>query len=404
MAARSLSLAAYRALSRRRKPDNSPYAPRPEGELAWVHCADMRHLAAVHSLARRLQDQRPGCSVLVTSRKKAKFAADDGIFAARVPSEHPAAVGRFLQHWKPDIGLWLSGWLRPNLIDFAAARMPLLLLWAEADGFDRQRERWMPELPRNLLRDFRHLTASDAEARQKLVRLGVGSDRVALVNPLRATGQVLPCTQSDHDDLTAAVAGRPVWLAAAVEAAELPVILAAHRNALRRAHRLLLLLTPANAAARVAAEAEISASEFRTAHWMKGELPGEQHSILLTDDAEELGLWYRLAALSFLGGTLGSGHVNCNPLEPAALGSGTLYGPHTGVHLDAYKRLASAGAARIVNNAASLSTAVSGLITPDQAAVMAHAGWDIASEGGPDIDHAVALAQDLLDNPEGNTP
>jgi 3-deoxy-D-manno-octulosonic-acid transferase len=104
-----------------------------------------------------------------------------------------------------------------------------------------------------------------------------------------------------------------------------------------------------------------------------------------------------MAPVSFLGGSLVAGHNCVDPLEAAALGSAILYGPRVGKHLQSYSRLAAAGAARIINDSAALGMAVSRLVAPDQAAIMAHAGWDVISEGAALTDRISDLVQDTLD-------
>ncbi len=71
-----------------------------------------------------------------------------------------------------------------------------------------------------------------------------------------------------------------------------------------------------------------------------------------------------------------------------------------GRHLPSYSRLAEAGAARIVNDVDSLTSAVSQLIAPDRAAAMAHAGWDIVSAGAAMTDMVVDLVLDRIDRIE----
>ena len=111
----------------------------------------------------------------------------------------------------------------------------------------------------------------------------------------------------------------------------------------------------------------------------------------------ELGLWYRLATVSFLGGSLSPGIGGTEPMAAAALGTAILYGPNVRRYMPSYTRLANAGAARIVNDAASLSSAVTHLIAPDHAAAMAHAGWDVVSEGAEVVDTVIALVRDSLE-------
>jgi len=105
--------------------------------------------------------------------------------------------------------------------------------------------------------------------------------------------------------------------------------------------------------------------------------------------------------VSFLGGSLLIGRGDIDPLEAAALGSAVLYGPRVGRYLQSYSRLASAGAARIINDSAALGMAVTRLVAPDQAAIMAHAGWDVVSEGAALMDRITVLVQDTLDTQQG---
>lgn len=107
--------------------------------------------------------------------------------------------------------------------------------------------------------------------------------------------------------------------------------------------------------------------------------------------SSELGLWYRLAPVTFMGGTLVPGGSGRNPFEPAALGSAILHGPHPGPYPEAYALLAEARAARLVAGPDALAEAVTELIAPDRAALLAHNAW-AASSGGAEVTDRVAGA------------
>lgn len=181
---------------------------------------------------------------------------------------------------------------------------------------------------------------------------------------------------------------------------ELEQISAAQRQASRRAHRLLLLLIPA-----VPAEAAEMAQRLRDDGFVvscrsDGAEPDEATQIYLADSAAEMGLWYRLAPFTFMGGTL-EGLGGRHPFEPAALGSAVLHGPVTAGHAPAYQRLASAGASRAVRSAADLGNAVEVLLAPDKAAAMAHAAWDVTSSGAGVTNRVVDLIRAHLDKLAG---
>jgi 3-deoxy-D-manno-octulosonic-acid transferase len=204
-----------------------------------------------------------------------------------------------------------------------------------------------------------------------------------------------------HEELTAALAGRPVWLGAYIQHDEADAVLRAHRRAARLAHRLLLVIVPAEAKDEPAIAAQCHEIGLRLARWEHGEMPDENTQVLLAEDDSELGLWYRLAPLCFLGGSLAGKTGGVSPMMAAALGSAILYGPNVGRHLEAYSRLVAAGAARIIKDMESLSAAVSHLIAPDRAAAMAHAGWNVVSAGAETADLVLDQINDWLDAVEG---
>ena len=88
-----------------------------------------------------------------------------------------------------------------------------------------------------------------------------------------------------------------------------------------------------------------------------------------------------LAPLAFLGGTLPGGCGGRQPFEAAALGVALIHGSTMAPHGEAWSRLDTSGASRLVLNGAELGRAVEALLAPDRAAAMAHAGWDVATKG-----------------------
>ena len=357
--ARSLGFAAYRALTRRGPVPKLPdYAPRPKGELVWLHAAEPGSEVRVRDLARRLIAARFGLHVLLTAPTEPAACDDPCLLTAALPPEHPAATAAFVAHWKPDAVIWTWGALQPNLVEAAAALgHPMFLIDAGADGFDTRRDRWLTEVPRQLLALFDNVLARSDAAEARVRQLGVPEAKIDRTAPLVPGGQALPASPQDVDDLSQALSGRPVWFAA----------------------NLCVL------------------DALRMVRWSEGTYPDDNTAVLLADLPDETGLWFRVAPVSFLGGSLETGQGGQDPFAAAALGSAVLYGPSVGKHLDAYRRLANAGAARIVNDAESLGAAVTWLIAPDQAAKMAMAGWDVVTEGADTVERIITLLNDSLD-------
>jgi 3-deoxy-D-manno-octulosonic-acid transferase len=409
---RSLGMAAYRAVSRRTQDrDFAPQAPRPTGQLLWMHAAEPDNMLAISDLAERIAAARQGLSVLITlpNARSLGTARDVSppearLLFDRLCGEHPDDVAAFWRHWHPDMAIWCYGDLRPNLLQIVHERScPIALIDADATGFDGRRDRWLPELSRQLLEPFEALMARSGEAARRLRTLGIDSRRITVTPPLQAGGQALPCMDADLRDLGRALSGRPVWLAANIRQEEISTILEAHLKATRLSHRLLMILHPAETELVAGFTDAVRQEGLRLCDWSAGEEPDETAQVLLAPDTRDIGLFYRLAPVTFMGSSLVPGLVGRSPLEAAALGSAVLYGPHVPRYMPFYSRLAAAGAARIVKDAETLGTAVSRLIAPDQAAAMAHAGWDVVSQGAEVTDRVIALVHAILDGDQGTT-
>jgi 3-deoxy-D-manno-octulosonic-acid transferase len=367
--------------------------------MLWLHSDTRARLETLLTLVKRLRQQRDDFSVLLTCDSTQSDSFDlDGHPVSAPPSETLSDVHRFLNHWRPDIGVWAGNGLRPALIHEAAESGAHLLLVDAADAAWRQpSNRFLPDASAGALSLFHVILAQDRKAATRLRRLGVLESRIEVASPLEP--EVFPLSSHDglHEEMTHALAGRPVWLGALIERDEADAVLRAHRRAARLAHRLLLVVVPADPQDELVMAEHCQEIGLRLARWEHGEMPDENTQVLLAADDAELGLWYRLAPLCFLGGSLAGKTGGQSPMMAAALGSAILYGPHVGRHLDAYSRLVAAGAARIVKDMESLSAAVSHLIAPDRAAAMAHAGWNVVSSGAETVDLVLTQINEWLD-------
>ncbi|WP_371224938.1 3-deoxy-D-manno-octulosonic acid transferase [Roseovarius sp. 2305UL8-3] len=398
---RSLSLAAYMAYARRASvPQAPPDLERPEGELVWAHAADATRAEALCQIAERLWHLRPGLTLILTAAEDVAQPARNvlTVIWTPLPEDTVASVETFLDHWRPDICLWTGGDLRPALLNCADQRdIPLYLIDADEVQLDRPGWRWFPDLPRSLLKSFAQIQARSEEAARALRRIGVPDEDISITGALRAEAIPLPFNETEREELAQTLRGRPVWLAARLHLNELETVLEARRQVSRLSHRLVLMLTPEEPEDAPKFKERLEDYGLRTAIWADSDWPEETTQVILGDTAEDLGLWYRVAPVTFLGGSLFAGMHGHDPNEPAVHGSAILYGPNVRSYLTDYSRYAEARAARIVRDADTMAAAVQALIAPDQAAAMAHAAWDVASQGAEVTDSVLDLVQDTLD-------
>ncbi|MTI00970.1 3-deoxy-D-manno-octulosonic acid transferase [Roseibium sp. RKSG952] len=398
---RSLSLAAYRVLSWGVPSSNGrPPEPRPDGELLWIHIGSHDRLRAVEDFCQRLLPVRPGLSLLLTTPHDADLRdwGDHSGILVNLPAEQTGAARGFLDHWRPDMGVWIGGGLMPNLITRAEERgIPMILLEAEVDVKVGRGGKWLPDITRYTFDCFRKiLSTSEATARQ-VRKLGIPSSKVSVAPPLHISPAPRPWPEDELIETNHALAGRPVWLAAWVQDKEFISVLSAHRQALRMLPRLALVLHVADMSEAEPLHRRLEAMDLRCANWDDGDMIEDTTQVILTSDPEDLGLWHRVSAVTFMGSSLERGAGGRDPLVATALGSAVVHGPYVNKFQTLYDQLRQANAARAVRSATELGDAVVELLAPDRAADMALAGWQMVTEGAPQADLLIDMVQETLD-------
>ena len=373
--------------------------PRPPGDVIWFHAAEGTRMPAFYQLIARLNDMPGDMTALVTTDglDQAPGTAIPGVVHCLRPVDLPPVIDRFLDHWQPSVAVFSGSDLWPATI-MACDRdgIPLLMFDAHLRSARITRWRWAPLAIRALLGRFRHfLTGSQVDA-EELRHYGAPAWKVEVPGFLEESTSALPCNEAERDALGALLAVRPVWAAARITTREAPAVETAHRQAARHSHRLLLIVVPDNPANGPELARLFAQAGWNTVLRSDGAEPDEDVQIYIADTEDEMGLWYRLAPITFIGNSLvspGGGH---DPYEPAALGSAVLHGPHITRHQAVFDRMDTVGAARSVANAAQLGEAVAELLAPDKTAEMAHKAWEVSSEGAEVADRALELIVDAI--------
>ncbi len=374
---------------------------RPDGLLVWFHAASVGESLSILELVRRLGDQRPDLHFLittgtVTSANLMAGRLPDSAVHQYVPVDIRPFVRQFLAHWKPDLAVWTESEIWPALMFEAdAAHIPMVLINARISKTTNEGWRWFPGFAKSLLRRFSFVLAQDDVTAKNLHRLGLPRDRIEVTGTLKEGSAALPHDEAERTRFANSLSGRPVWLAASTHPGEEDIVAKAHRQAARAAQRLLLIIAPRHPERGPEIARKLRADGWDIAVRSKGEVPDASTQIYLADTLGEMGLWYRIAPVSFLGGSLVDigGH---NPFEPAALGSAIIHGPHVHKVADIYERLAEVGATVEVKTTDDLVKAVGRVLSPDKAAAMAHAAWEISSSGAEVTDRALELLVSYL--------
>jgi 3-deoxy-D-manno-octulosonic-acid transferase len=304
-------------------------AARPDGGLVWLHAVSVGESLSLLPLVTRLRAKRGDLAVLVTSGTltSARLLASrlpEGVIHQYAPVDTPGAVRRFLDHWRPALGVFVESELWPNLILGARRRGVRLALVSaritqeSADGWRRARgaAAW-------LLKAFDLVLAQDSETRRRIEALGGSAD--GLLN-LKDVAEPLPADEAELARMRALIGDRPVILAASTHAGEEALIASAASMMAWRDRRPLLIIAPRHPDRGPQIAANLASDRRVVARRSAGETIEGRTDVYVADTLGEMGLFYRLADVAVMAGSFLAGIGGHNPLEPARLGVGVVVG------------------------------------------------------------------------------
>lgn len=375
--------------------------PRPDGRLIWLHGASVGETLSALPLLRALLDANPEAHALFTSGTvtSANLLAErlpKRAFHQFLPLDQPAAVQRFLDHWKPDLALWIESELWPNTLEaIRAAGIPAALVNARLSEKSFAQWKRARGLSERMLSAFSLALAQTEETGQRLTALG--AEGVAVTGNLKAAAGPLPAAPDQLAQLKEMIGARPVLAAASTHPREEEMLGRVYQTLKAARPDLLLVIAPRHPErGPEIAEALRGQGLAVSRRGAKVRVMAETH-VYLMDTIGELGLLYRAAPFAFIGGSLVE-HGGQNPLEAARLGLPVLHGPHVFNFRGEYDELAAAGVARAVANEAALAEAAAAWFdAPADTAERGAAARRIAEAGSGALDAALVQLGPLLE-------
>lgn len=309
-----------------------PSFSRPDGALIWMHAASVGEAHSLMPLVKKMLDTYPQSSVLITTGTVTSAQLIDTKLPERayhqfVPVDTWPAMARFLDHWQPDVAILAESELWPNLITLTHeigtpmallnARMSLksFHLWSRFRGTIRR-----------LIRCFDLVCPGSPDDKEHFVQLGARN--VHMLGNLKHDSPPLPADSKAMGALVAQIADRPVWVAASTHRGEEELISKAHEQLVLDHPSLLTIIAPRHPERGERIAARLRESGLNVSLRSEGEDISESTDIYIANTIGELGIFYRIASIVFMGGSLVE-HGGQNPMEAARLDCALITGPHT---------------------------------------------------------------------------
>ncbi|MBK7564051.1 MAG: lipid IV(A) 3-deoxy-D-manno-octulosonic acid transferase [Propionivibrio sp.] len=377
------------------------YVQPAPARLLWLHAVSVGETRAAEPLIQALLDEYPDHSLLLTHMTPTGRATGAELIAkygsrliqAYLPYDLPGASGRFLDHFKPCLGLLMETELWPNLIAGAKARrMPLLLVNARLSARSQRGYRRLLNLFRPAFDSLRAVAAQTPADAERL--MSIGAQRVSVVGNLKF--DVIPSPEKLQlgTQWRQKLGARPVWLAASTREGEESLIL----DAFVRLNRpdLLLLLVPRHPQRFREVRALIEERGLTLCRRSENSLPVSETRVWLGDSMGEMPAYFTVADVALIGGTL-LPFGGQNLIEAAACDCPALVGPHSFNFSQATDDAIACGAAKRVADADAAANEVIKLLN-DRAALQAMrdsgARFSLAHRGA--TSRTVALIREIM--------
>jgi 3-deoxy-D-manno-octulosonic-acid transferase len=335
--------------------------PRPQGPLYWFHAASVGETNAILPLMHELKRRYPALNILLTTVTvtSAKIAAErlpQGAIHQFMPLDSPRFCRRFIEHWRPDLGLFTESEIWPNLIVEASRRkVPLVLVNARMS--QRSSKRWarLSSLSKPVFSRFDLVLTQNWRFAKRLT--GLGAPKATITGNLKYDAPPPSVDARTLDELRQSLGGRPVFLAASTHPGEDEAAARVQEILQSTIPSLLTIIVPRHPGRGEAIASLLGGRNLSVARRAAGEAISSATQIYLADTIGELGLFYKLAPLSFIGGSLVQ-HGGQNPIEAVKLGSGILSGPHTFNFAETYTVLQRYEGCRLVAGPEDLAAAL----------------------------------------------
>jgi 3-deoxy-D-manno-octulosonic-acid transferase len=342
------------------------------GPLVWFHAASVGESLSVLALITRMGDMLPRAHFLITSGTPTSAELVTRKLPPRTvhqfaPLDAPGPLGRFLKHWRPAAAIFVESEIWPQMLRRTRARGTRMAL-VNARLSEGSRKGWQkyPATAAYVLEVFDLILSQNDAMAQAMVEMHAPADRVARGINLKSLSEPLGTDPATLAQVRAALQGRPVWVAASTHPGEEEQVIEAHARLLATHPDLALILVPRHPERGAEVARLIEGRGLSFARRSAGELPRAGVAVYLADTLGELGNWYALTDIVFLGGSLKriGGH---NPFEVAQAGAAVLSGPHVFNFEETFREMNREKALVTVVDAVDLQAQVARLLDNPQA-------------------------------------
>ncbi|QDV70271.1 3-deoxy-D-manno-octulosonic acid transferase [Rosistilla carotiformis] len=378
-----------------------------DAPCAWLHAVSVGEVNLLTNVVKRLAQARPDMQIVISTTTatgmqlaRSRFP-DHCVFYC--PLDFSWAVRRAFRRIRPNVLVLSELELWPNLICIARQKQSeVVVLNARLSERSFRGYRRVASLLRPTFRRLSLVLAQDETYARRFLQLGVDHSRIRVTGSIKFDGARTDRHAPDVialRKLSAASKDQIVWIAGSTQSPEERIALDVYRRLSSRFPQLRLVLVPRHPERFHAVADQVVGAGMKLRRRSELQTPAESwpsDTVLLVDTIGELGCWWGLADIAFVGGSMGS-RGGQNMLEPAGFGAAVSFGPNTKNFRDIVAQLLAADAATVVNDKAAMEQFVSNCIENPVARRQQGQRAQVLVVGGQGaIDRTISVIEQML--------
>ncbi len=313
------------------------YLPRPEGEVIWVHALGLGETLSLTLFLQKLSSFNKDKTVLFTSSTLQSYEAfsklnlNSNILHQFAPIDNTGAIKSFLNHWKPSISLISELDLWPNrILEISKLDIPLVLFNTRMNKRKRDSRKAIFSIFKKTLSFLDFIFLQDEASVRNFEFFGVPIYKMKVIGPFKTAGSIMAKDHKLSKILRKWAKKKFVWIAASIHQDEEVEVLEAFKLTKRILPNLALIIVP-----RYIELSNITEKRCKTytesiyTRKSNNNYPDQATDILLVSTVGELGVFYDIADIAFVGNSLDYKKIKTgkNPFEAIQRNCVVMHGP-----------------------------------------------------------------------------
>ena len=337
---------------------------RGEGFLIWFHVASVGEAMSILPLIDSCTKEKGIDKILITSITlssgkilKKRFDNNPKVNHQFLPLDIISLINKFLDHWKPNLSVFIDSEIWPNLIlKTSEKKIPLLLINARITKKSFMRWKFFLNFSKKIFEKFDLCIASNKESENFLKILG--SKEIKNYGNLKySTVKDVQQKKLDINFLNT-IKNRKIWCAASTHPTEETMCANTHLKIKENYKNVFTIIIPRhiNRVKKITDElVKLNINVVLSSELSK---VNAKTDILLVDSYGEATKFYNISKYVFIGKSLIEALIRDsgqNPIEPARLGCKIFHGPYVSNFMEIYKYFDSLGVTKEINSSNELS-------------------------------------------------